>query len=255
MTEEFDDIKRELAEIRKMKEALRDEIETLKEERRGIRETQKMMKERERALRKARSRRRHPRAPEPPEPLEVPRIELNLEEMTDSLEEMMEGLGVQIEESLKGLRGIEASIRLPGVYTRRGKREKRKKDREIENISPERVAEVIGPLASVERLKILEFLKTDAATFNEIEQHIGKTGSSLTHHLNPLVGAGYVIKGEVRGTYYSTVQGILAYRLAKWLTSRVEREHIKAKRKAKTEPKVSMEFEDEEPHEEGDEEL
>ena len=104
--------------------------------------------------------------------------------------------------------------------------------------------------------KILEFLKTDAATFNEIEQHIGKTGSSLTHHLNPMVDAGYVIKGEVRGTYFATVQGILAYRLAKWLTSRVEKEHIKAKRKAKTEPKVSMEFEDEEheePIEKGDE--
>jgi DNA-binding transcriptional ArsR family regulator len=255
MTENMDQVRKELEEVRKMKEQLRDEIENLREERREIEKRRRRMIEKERNLRKLESKSRHARLskfPEPPEHVRVPKIELNLEDMTDSLEEMMEGLGEQIEESLKGLSGIEASIRLPGVYTRQRKSRKRKKDRELENISPERVAEVISPLSSVERLRILEFLKTGAATFNEIEQHIGKTGSSLTHHLNPLIDAGYVLKGEVRGTYHATVQGILAYRLAKWLTSRVEKEQIKAKRKRK-QPEVVMDFEDEEDKLTGDE--
>lgn len=269
MTENIDEIRKELEEVRKLKEQLRSEIETIRKEERDIKERRKRIVEEERVLRRASARHktarpaRPPRPsrdiPEPPEPPLVPRIELNLEEMTDSLEEMMEGLGEQIEDSLKGIRGIEASFRLPGVHLRRGKRKKKRRDREIEKISAERVAEVISPLGSVERLRILEFLKTDAATFNEIEQHIGKTGSSLTHHLNPLIDAGYVIKGEVRGTYYATIQGILAYRLAKWLTSRVEKERIKsakrkAKREAKRETKVSMEFEDDDPKPSGVEE-
>jgi DNA-binding transcriptional ArsR family regulator len=252
MTEDIDDIRKELADIREMKEQLKSEIKTLREERREIRKQRKKMIAKEKALRKAEVKRRGhqpPEPPEPPEPVRVPRIELNLDDMTDSLEDMMEGLGEQIEDSLKGLRGIEKSFRLPGVYVRRGKSKRRKKDREIENISPDRVAEVLNPLSSVERLRILEFLKTDAATFNEIEQHIGKTGSSLTHHLNPLLDAGYVLKGEVRGTYHATVQGILAYRLAKWLTSRVEKEQIKAKRK---EPEIVMDFEDEDEEPIGD---
>ena len=37
-----------------------------------------------------------------------------------------------------------------------------------------------------------------------------------------MVEAGFVVKGEVRGTYYVTVEGRLAYRLAQWLTHRVE---------------------------------
>jgi DNA-binding transcriptional ArsR family regulator len=251
MTEDIDEVRKELEEVRKMKERLRDEIETLREERHEIRKRQKEI-EKDRVIRRGRRRlARPPEPPEPPEAVRVPRIELNLEDMTDSLEEMMDRLGEQIEESLKGLRGIEASIRLPGVYTRHGKSKKRKIDRDIENISPERVAEVISPLSSVERLRILEFLRTDAATFNEIEQHIGKTGSSLTHHLNPLIDAGYVLKGEVRGTYHATVQGILAYRLAKWLTSQVEKEQIKAKKKRK-EPRVVMDFEDEDEESVGD---
>jgi DNA-binding transcriptional ArsR family regulator len=92
----------------------------------------------------------------------------------------------------------------------------------IESIAPERVAKIVAPLGSEERLRLLDFLKAGGKSFNDIENHTGKTGSSLTHHLNPLVEAGYVVKGEVRGTYYVTVEGRLAYRLAQWLTHRVE---------------------------------
>jgi DNA-binding transcriptional ArsR family regulator len=98
------------------------------------------------------------------------------------------------------------------------------RDRDIEMIPPERVAKIISPLGSEERLRILDFLKEGGRTFNDLETHTGKTGSSLTHHLTPLLDAGYVIKGEVRGTYYVTVEGRLAYRLAQWLTSKVERQ-------------------------------
>ena len=105
----------------------------------------------------------------------------------------------------------------------------------------ERVAKFVGPLGNEERLRILDFLKKGSKTFNDIENEIGKTGSSLTHHLNPLIDAGYVVKGEVRGTYYVTVEGRLAYRLAQWLTYRVERQ----KRRNGKNDEVKVEFDDE----------
>jgi DNA-binding transcriptional ArsR family regulator len=111
----------------------------------------------------------------------------------------------------------------------------------IESIPPERVAQIVAPLGNEERLKILDYLKAGGKSFNEIEEFTGKTGSSLTHHLNPLIDAGYVVKGEVRGTYYVTVEGRLAYRLAQWLTHRVERQR---ERRGNNDGSVDVEFED-----------
>ena len=140
----------------------------------------------------------------------------------------MEGLGKSIEMSIKDVEGIGKSIRIPGIHVRRASRKGSKgrklRKKDIEKIPPERVAKIVAPLGSEERLKILEFLKEGGKTFNDIEIFTTKTGSSLTHHLNPLVEASYVVKGEVRGTYYLTVEGRLAYRLAQWLTHRVERQ-------------------------------
>jgi DNA-binding transcriptional ArsR family regulator len=122
---------------------------------------------------------------------------------------MMDGLGDQIEMSLRSVEGLK----VPGIRVRKGRRRtKRRKGqrREIESIVPERVAKIVAPLGSEERLKLLDYLKTGGKTFNDIENYTGKTGSSLTHHLNPLIEAGYVVKGEVRGTYYVTVEGRLA---------------------------------------------
>jgi DNA repair ATPase RecN len=66
----------------------------------------------------------------------------------------------------------------------------------------------------------------------------------LTHHLNPLVEASYVVKGEVRGTYYLTVEGRLAYRLAQWLTHRVERQRDKTgNNRSNGETEVTVDFE------------
>ena len=131
--------------------------------------------------------------------------------------------------SLKGVEGIGTNIRVPGVRIHRAGRKGRKvRKSDIENIPPERVAKIVAPLGSEERLRILEFLKEGGKSFNEIEISSEKTGSSLTHHLNPLVEASYVVKGEVRGTYYLTVEGRLAYRLAQWLTHRVESQRMRA---------------------------
>ncbi len=110
----------------------------------------------------------------------------------------------------------------------------------VESIPPERMARVLSPLGNVERLRILQFLLDGSKSFNELERFIGKTGSSLTHHLSPLLDAGYVVRGVVRGTYYITVPGRLAYRLAQWLTSQVEREQGSSE-KSDT---IEVEFED-----------
>ncbi len=214
--QDLEAIRRELEEVRRMKEELRKEIEEVRRE-----------KEARRIGRRVHTKVKHPR---PPKPVRSPRRAsiVDFEALTDSLEEMMEGLGEQIKTSLTGLKVIGKEITEPflDLHTSREriKYGKRRSKSRIEKVAPERIARVITPLASEERLKILDYLKGGGKTFNELELHTGKTGSSLTHHLNPLLEAGYVIKGEVRGTYYITVEGQLAYRLVQWLTDRLERE-------------------------------
>ena len=195
-SDELNDLKKELEEVRQLKESLKAEIDEL----RGSRP-----KRRERRV-----------------VIEPPVVDLS--GVIEGLEDIMESVGEQIQESLSEIPGIERRTRArryarPWSSPRRGSQRS-----EVEMIPPERVARYISPLGSEERLRILDYLKSGGKTFNELEQHTGRTGSSLTHHLNPLVDAGYVIKGEVRGTYYVTVEGRLAYRLAQWLTSRLEGE-------------------------------
>jgi DNA-binding transcriptional ArsR family regulator len=162
---------------------------------------------------------------------------------------MMEGLGKSIEMSLKGVEGIGKSFRIPGMRIHKSGRRRKVRKSDIEKIPPERVAKIVAPLGSEERLRILEFLKSGGKSFNEIEIFTQKAGSSLTHHLNPLVEAGYVMKGEVRGTYYLTVEGRLAYRLAQWLTHRVETQRNRTGNNGdKGDREVTVDF-DEEPEE------
>ena len=216
--EEMKEARRELEEIRRMKEELRREVEEVRREKEA-----RMV-----------GRRLHERPPRPVKPLRPPKppkaprraTVIDFSSLTDDLEDMMEGLGEQIELGLKSVGDIKIPhLRLSKTGSRRKSRRKRK-DKDYENIPPERIAHVIGPLGSEERLKILDFLKEGGKTFKDLEEFTGKAGSSLTHHLSPLVDAGYVIKGEVRGTYYVSVEGRLAYRLAQWLTSRLEEERI-----------------------------
>ncbi len=219
MNENVDDIKKELDEVRKLKEELRREVEDIRREKEDTHDRREESRQRTEKSRSSRG----PRAPRPPHKVPpvppLPDIDIDLSGITDSLEDMMDGLGKSIERSIKG-----KSFRIPGVRIHKSGRRRRKKVRksDIEKIPPERVAKIVAPLGSEERLKIMEFLKGGGKTFNEIEIFTEKTGSSLTHHLNPLVEAGYVVKGEVRGTYYLTVEGRLAYRLSQWLTHRVE---------------------------------
>ncbi len=233
---DIESLRHELEEIRRMKEQLRHEIEDVR------REKDVRMIER-RTHRVARP----PRPPRPQRPAKVPRAPhraaiVDFEALTDSLEDMMDGLGDQIRLSVSGLKDIDKEFVKPFLKTttRRVKHGKSRAKSKIDTIPPERVANVITPLASEERLKILDFLKGGGKTFKELEDYIGKFGSSLTHHLNPLLEAGYVIKGEVRGTYYLTVEGRLAYRLAQWLTDRLEREiRLKDVKEEKLKPSQS----------------
>jgi len=185
----MDELRKELDEVRKLKDDLKAEISEIKN-----------------STRKKQSRTIHFTPPE-----------IDLSGLSESLDDMMHEVSIQINDSLKGVK-------------MKVKDKKRAKDvdyQEVETIPPERVARIISPLGSEERLFILDLLKQSSRTFNELEQYTGKTGSSLTHHLNPLLNAGYVIKGEVRGTYYITVEGRLAYRLSQWLTDQVENERLK----------------------------
>jgi DNA-binding transcriptional ArsR family regulator len=214
MSDELDEIRRELEEVRKLKESLKEELK-------DVRESRAKAKRREKELRREARRVKRVKPPKPPKPLKPARIpRIDLSGLTERLDTEMERIGLQLE---KGLEGLEVAIGETGPFFTGLKRTKLS-DREIERIGPERVARVLSPLGSVERLRILNFLKDGPKTFNDLEMQTGKTGSSLTHHLSPLIEARYVIKGAVRGTYYVTVEGRLAYRLAQWITSKVEGE-------------------------------
>jgi len=251
MNEYIDDIKKELEEVRKLKEELKKEVEDLKALKRKEQikgERPHLHREETRRHRAEARRARTTRPPRPDKPPKAPRaprlarVDLDLDGLTDSLETMMDGLGHQIEMSLKNVEGLK----IPGIRILKGRRRTKKREEHramIESIAPERVAKIVAPLGSEERLKLLDFLKTGGKSFNDIENHTGKTGSSLTHHLNPLIEAGYVVKGEVRGTYYVTVEGRLAYRLAQWLTQRVERQRKQPGNNSDVE--VAVEFADE----------
>ncbi|TRO46853.1 ArsR family transcriptional regulator [Candidatus Bathyarchaeota archaeon] len=198
--EELRDLRKELEEVRQLKENLKAEIADLHRDSPP------------------------PRLPRPKRTVQIEAPVIDLSGLTESLETLMEDIGEQIEDSLGNLHEAKERIKEKRILRARGRDRPRTRDSEVEAIPPERVASFIGPLGSEERLRILDYLKSGGKTFNELEQHTGRTGSSLTHHLNPLVNAGYVIKGEVRGTYYVTVEGRLAYRLSQWLTSRLESE-------------------------------
>jgi DNA-binding transcriptional ArsR family regulator/ElaB/YqjD/DUF883 family membrane-anchored ribosome-binding protein len=217
--------RKEIEEIRRMKETLRAEIDDVRRQKEDFR-TRRRRTHEPRPPRAA----RHVKPIKPPKPPKAPKL-IDLRPLTDSLEDMMEGLGEQIETSIRGIEGLGKEIRVPQFHVKRRGRKSRRKSKgvrtlHIEDLPPERVARVISPLGSEERLKILDYLRDGGKSFNDLESFTEKTGSSLTHHLTPLIEAGYVIKGEVRGTYYLTVEGTLAYRLAQWLTSRVEAERI-----------------------------
>ena len=221
MSDDIDSIRRELEEVRRLKEELQREVEATRRDREDQHQRRAEASRRREEEHARRVRRiKHPKPPRAPR---IAAVDLDLEGLTESLETMMDGLGHQIEMSLKDIDGLK----VPGIRIHDGfRRTKRRKDQrqEIESIAPERVATIVAPLGSEERLKILDYLKTGGKSFNDIENYTGKTGSSLTHHLNPLIDAGYVVKGEVRGTYYVTVEGRLAYRLAQLLTHRVEKQ-------------------------------
>jgi DNA-binding transcriptional ArsR family regulator len=211
MTEDIDEMKRELEEIRRIKEEMKRELQEAKRER---------LEASKRVKVKPPKPPRAPKAPRAPRRASI----VDLRGLTDSLEDMMVGLEDSIRDSVRGLEDFGREFSGPHLRARVGKKRSKKRDHDIEKIPPERVAKIVSPLGSEERLRILDFLKEGGRTFNDLEIHTGKTGSSLTHHLTPLLEAGYVIKGEVRGTYYVTVEGRLAYRLAQWLTSKVERQ-------------------------------
>ncbi len=248
MSDELDEIRRELEEVRKLKESLKEELKEVRESRSEAKHREKELR---REARRVKRISKPPKPPKPVKPIRLPRIDLS--GLTARLDTEMERIGIELEKSLEGLETVFDDT---GLFVTSRKRTKLS-DREIERIEPERVAKVISPLGSEERLSILDFLKDGPKTFNDLEMQTGKTGSSLTHHLNPLIEARYVIKGAVRGTYYITVEGRLAYRLAQWITSKVEDEVVKRNgdsevtySKAGDTESVTVRFEDEEDIEE-----
>ncbi|MHA1770958.1 MAG: ArsR/SmtB family transcription factor [Candidatus Thorarchaeota archaeon] len=232
MSNDEDTLKHELDEIRELKESLREELEEIRREKEELRQirAESIRRRRESTPRPPHGRPPHGAPPRPPRGHSShgyrPTV-IDLESLAESLEDMMSGLGEQIRVAMSSIKPIDVRIRNPSMRRDVPKsriKSRAKRLKKVESIPPDRIARILSPLGNVERLRILDYLKDGAKTFNDIESYTGKTGSSLTHHLSPLIEAGYVVKGAVRGTYYITVSGRLAYRLAQWLTSQVEQE-------------------------------
>jgi len=106
-----DEIRKELEEVRKLKETLKKEIEGIRE-----REDDRPRRRTHRSHRGPMGPRDIPRPPKPPP--------IDLRPLTESLSDMMDGLGEKIEESLSGIEGIEAHVRVPKIHLRRARKDR-----------------------------------------------------------------------------------------------------------------------------------
>ncbi|MGV9170803.1 MAG: ArsR/SmtB family transcription factor [Promethearchaeia archaeon] len=89
------------------------------------------------------------------------------------------------------------------------------------DISAERLAELITPLANEHRIKIIRALGKEPMTFTELESLVDKKGGALKHHLDQLIHEGYVVRIRVRGHYLVTVKGNLVHRMLNWFAASV----------------------------------
>ncbi|MBS3793277.1 MAG: winged helix-turn-helix transcriptional regulator [Candidatus Thorarchaeota archaeon] len=89
------------------------------------------------------------------------------------------------------------------------------------DITAERLADLITPLANEDRIKIIRALGNEPMTFTELESLVNKKGGALKHHLDQLIHEGYVVRKRVRGHYLVTVKGNLVHRMLNWIAASV----------------------------------
>jgi len=163
---------------------------------------------------------------------ELARIARELEELKRRKELLERGLSVHdplgVSAALKrSLRGVEEGSRFvcAGVVKRGG----RVVDswncyfdlRSVLAASPERVAKLVAPLSSRQRVAILKALIEGPKTPSELSRITGMRGGELYHHLKELIRSGYV-EARGRGVYALTFKGEAVFSVVAGLASHLE---------------------------------
>jgi DNA-binding transcriptional ArsR family regulator len=78
-------------------------------------------------------------------------------------------------------------------------------------LNPRRCAELLGALASPDRLRIVRYLREGPRNVGEIAEHLKDKAVNVSHHLNVLRHAG-LVQNEKQGRFviYSLAPGVLA---------------------------------------------
>jgi len=90
-------------------------------------------------------------------------------------------------------------------------------DEHLEPVPPEAAQNLLSPLASAERIKILYLLAKEPRYHQDLMQESGLTPGTLPHHLKQLEEAGFITQERVRGRYLITIPGRMALKLAEYL--------------------------------------
>ncbi len=131
----------------------------------------------------------------------------------DIMDEVAEGIHGELEKSIFiGPRGLRIV-----------KEESPREEAEME-VSFLTTAEVMSALGQEHRLRILNELMSGGKYINELQEKLAEiTTSTLSSHLGVLEKAGLVVQEKVRGRYLITLPGRTAYKMAKRITSLIER--------------------------------
>lgn len=87
----------------------------------------------------------------------------------------------------------------------------------VRAVPPEEAQQLLSPLASAERIKILYLLSEGAMYHQDLMRESGLAPGTLPHHLKQLEEAGYVTQERVRGRYLITIPGRMALKLVEYL--------------------------------------
>jgi DNA-binding transcriptional ArsR family regulator len=90
-------------------------------------------------------------------------------------------------------------------------------ERPVRPVPPEDAQQLLSPLASAERIKLLYLLSEGAMYHQDLMRDSGLAPGTLPHHLKQLEEAGYVTQERVRGRYLITIPGRMALKLVEYL--------------------------------------
>ncbi|MGD8566196.1 MAG: helix-turn-helix domain-containing protein [Candidatus Bathyarchaeota archaeon] len=144
------------------------------------------------------------------------------------LDEVMEGVAEGIQGELTksifiGPHGKHIRIRGPGLkLSKDDTRSKRE-----EQVNLEKVASAMSALGQEHRLKILDELMRGGKYVNELQEKLPEiAASTLSSHLNVLEEEGLIVHERVRGRYLITIPGRSAYKMARRVSSFLERRDL-----------------------------